>query len=154
MTRGRTWAGCALAASMLLAACGQESPLETTETAGPGPGQVLVLVEQGAVGALGSDIQQFVATRPVRVRWGAGTADEIATTVKQGYRFSVVVLPTGPALDRIRDELLAPPTRLGRLGSTTYWACPVDRYGLPFLRFLTGRTSTRVLRAHGFDVSP
>jgi hypothetical protein len=154
MTRGLRWTGWALAASMLLAACGQEAPVATTETAGPGPDQVRVLVEQGAVGALGSDIQQFVATRPVRVRWGAGTADEIATTVKQGYRFSVVVLPTGPALDRIRDELLAPPTRLGRLGSTTYWACPVDRYGLPFLRFLTSRTSTRVLRAHGFDVSP
>jgi hypothetical protein len=147
-------AGLALAAAMLLGACGADRPVPTTETAGWGGRQIEVLVEQGALGALGEDIRQFVARRPAQVSWGGGTADAIATTVKHGYRISVVVLPSGPALDRIRDELLAPPTRLGRLGSATYWACPVDQYGSSFMRFLTGRASLRVLRAQGFVRSP
>ena len=143
----------ALAAAMLLAACGEEPPVPTTEAAGSGGREIQVLVDQSVLGALGADIREFVSTRQARVRWGGGTADAIATTVKHGYRISVVVLPSGPALERIRDELLAPPTRLGTVGSTTYWACPVDQYGLSFLRFLPGRASQRVLRSQGFDVS-
>ena len=143
----------ALAAAMILAACGEEPPVPTTQAAGSGGREIQVLVDQSVLGALGADIREFVSTRQARVRWGGGTADAIATTVKHGYRISVVVLPSGPALERIRDELLAPPTRLGTVGSTTYWACPVDQYGLSFLRFLPGRASQRVLRSHGFDVS-
>jgi ABC-type molybdate transport system substrate-binding protein len=143
----------ALAAALLLPACAAGPPVATTETAGPGDRGVQVLVEHAALPALTADIQEFVTTRPAQISWGGGTADAIATTVKNGYRVSVVVLPSGPALDRVRDELVAPPARLGRLGRATYWACPVDQYGLPFLRFLTSRRSVRVLRAHGFDVS-
>jgi ABC-type molybdate transport system substrate-binding protein len=144
----------AVAAALLLSGCAEGPPARATETAGTGEREIQVLVEQAALGAIGSDIRQFVKTRPARVSWGGGSADAIATTVKHGYRVSVVVLPSGPALDRVRDELVAPPTRLGTLASATYWACPVDQFGLSFLRFLTGRTSKRVLRAHGFDVSP
>ena len=152
--RGIRAAALALVPAVVLVACGEGQPVQTTESAGDGGREIQVLVEQGAMGALGRDIRQFVTTRSARVRWGGGTAEAIATSVKHGYRISVVVLPSGPALDRIRDELLAPPTRLGRLGSATYWACPVDQYGLSFVRFLTGRASQRVLRSQGFDVSP
>ena len=143
----------ALAVALLLSACAEEPPAWPTQTAGPGRFEVRVLVERPALTALQSDIDGYVATRPVLVSWGGGTADDIAATVKQGYRISVVVLPSGPALDRIRDELVAPPTRLGTLGSQTYWAGSVDQYGLSLVRFLAGRTSQRVLRAQGFDVS-
>jgi hypothetical protein len=144
----------ALAGALLLSACAEGPPVWPTETAGPGKFEVRVLVDDGALGALRTDIDRFVVTRPVLVSWAGGTADDIAATVEQGYRISVVVLPSGPALDRIRDELLAPPTRLGTLGSQTYWACPVDRYGLPLVRFLGGRVSQQVLRSQGFEVSP
>ncbi len=144
----------ALAGALLLSGCAEGPPVWPTETAGPGKFEVRVLVDDQALGALRSDIDRFVATRPVLISWGGGTADDIAATVKQGYRISVVVLPSGPALDRVRDELLAPPTRLGTLGSQTYWACPVDRYGLPLVRYLSGRTSQQVLQSQGFDLSP
>jgi ABC-type molybdate transport system substrate-binding protein len=152
--RGIRTGAAALAAAVLLTGCAEDPPVPTTETAGPDGRHIQVLVEQPALDALGADIRQFVATRSVPVSWGGGTADAITATVKQGYRISVVVLPSGPALDRIRDELVAPPTRLGTLGPATYWACPVDQFGLPLVRFLTGRTSKRVLRAQGFAVSP
>jgi ABC-type molybdate transport system substrate-binding protein len=144
----------ALAAASLLSGCATGPPVPAAETAGTDGRQIQVLVEQAALGALGADIHQFLSTRDARISWGGGTADAIVATVKDGYRVSVVVLPSGPALERVRDELVAPPTRLGRLGSATYWACPVDQYGLSFVRFLTGRTSQRVLRSQGFDVSP
>ena len=143
----------ALAAAMLLAGCG-EQPLAATRTAGADGRQIDVLVDQAALAAVGTDVERFLATRPGRITWGGGTADDIATTIEHGYRISVVVLPSGPALERVRDELVAPPVRLGTRGSTTYWACAVDQFGLPFVRFLTGRGSRQLLREHGFDVSP
>jgi ABC-type molybdate transport system substrate-binding protein len=144
----------ALAAASLLSACAAGPPVPATKTAGTDGRQIQVLVEQAALGALEADIHQFLSTRDARISWGGGTADAIVTTVKDGYRVGVVVLPSGPALERVRDELVAPPTRLGMLGSATYWACPVDQYGLSFLHFLAGRNSKRVLRSQGFDVSP
>jgi hypothetical protein len=153
MTRSAGRAGWMLAPALLLCACAGGPAVPASETAGSGGSEVQVLVEQAALGALSADIHQFVATRRARVSWGGGTADAIAITVKQGYPIRVVVLPSGPALERVRDELIAPPSRLGTLGSQTYWACPVDRFGLSFVRFLGGRTSQRVLRSQGFDVS-
>ena len=146
-------AGAALAAVVLLAACGEE-PVAATTTAGTGGRAIGVLVAQAALAAVGDDIRQFVTTRPGRISWGGGTAEDIATTIKHGYRVSVVVLPSGPALDRVRDELLEPPTKIGALGPDTYWACAVDEFGRPFVRFLTSRAGQRVLRAHGFQAPP
>ena len=155
MTRVARTLASVVAATTLLTACGEQPPVETTETAGPLDRSLQVLVEQRAVDALATDIGQFVAERPTAtVSWGGGTAEDIATTVKQGYRNSVVVLPSGPALDRIRDELLDPPARLGQLKGVTYWVCTVDKSGRPFARYLTSRRSLRVLRSQGFDVSP
>ena len=113
-----------------------------------------MLVEQAALAAVGDDIRQFVATRRGRINWGGGTAEDIATTIKHGYRVSVVVLPSGPALDRVRDELLEPPAKIGALGPDTYWACAVDQFGRPFVRFLATRAGRLVLQAHGFEVPP
>jgi hypothetical protein len=144
----------ALAVVLLLGGCAEDQPVQVTQTAGTGGSETQVLVEQAALGALGADIHQYLATRRARISWGGGTADEIAATVKHGYPIRVVVLPSGPALERVRDELIAPPTRLGTLGSQTYWACPVDRFGLSLVRFLGSRTSQRVLKSQGFDVSP
>jgi hypothetical protein len=138
----------------LLAGCGEDPPVPTTETAGTGTRLVRVLVEPPALSAVRSDIRLFVGRRAALISSGAGTADAIAATVKHGYRIDVVVLRSGPALDRVRDELLAPPVRLGRLGSTTYWACAISRYGQPFVQFLTGPASRQLLRTSGFDVSP
>ncbi len=155
MTRVARRLASVVAATMLLTACGEQPPVETTQTAGSQDSGLQVLVEQRAVDALATDIGQFVAQRPMAtVSWGGGTAEAIATTVKQGYRNSVVVLPSGPALDRIRDELLDPPARLGQLRDVTYWVCTVDKTGRPFARYLTGRRSLRVLKSQGFDVSP
>jgi hypothetical protein len=144
----------AVATALLLSGCGEAQPVATTQTVGAGRSEVRVLVEHAALAGLRADIDRFVTTRPLLISSGGGTADAIAATVKQGYRISVVVLPSGPALDRVRDELLAPPTRLGTLGAQTYWLCTVDRYGAPLARFLAGRTSQRVLRSQGFRVSP
>jgi hypothetical protein len=154
MTRALRPVASLLAAVLLLGACGEQAPAEPTETAGSLEHPLQVLVDEGALDALATDIHQFVSLRPAGVSWGGGTAEAIATTVKHGYRISVVVLPSGPALDRIRDELLSPPTRLGRLRGVTYWVCTVDKSGQTFVRYLTGRVSQRVLRSQGFTSLP
>jgi len=142
-----------LAGAVLLAGCGEEPPVATTQTSGPDSRQIQVLVDRGAELALRRDIEAYATTRRVGVSWGSGTADAIVTTVKHGYRIDVVVLRSGAALDRVGDELLAPPEKLGTFRSDTYWACAVDEYGLSFVRFLVGRTSKGMLRQQGFDVS-
>jgi hypothetical protein len=142
----------ALVVAVLSAACSGQQPVPVTATAGTKGRVIEVLVEQPALAAVRSDIDLFVSRRATRVSSGGGTADAIATTVKHGYRIDAVVLPSGPALDRVADELLEPPMRLGTLRSTTYWACDIDRFGRPFAHFLATPASERVLHAHGFDV--
>ena len=144
----------ALVVAVLSAACSGQQPVPVTATAGTKGRVISVLVEQPALAAVRSDIDLFVTRRATRVSSGGGTADAIATTVKHGYRIDAVVLPSGTALNRVTDELLEPPLKLGTLHSTTYWACDIDRFGRPFVHFLTTAASERVLRAHGFDVRP
>jgi hypothetical protein len=117
---------------------------------GRGGSAQTVLVDQGALGAVRAAVGPFLNGKSGRVRSGGGSAADIATTVKYGQRIDLVVLPAGPALQRVRDELIAPPEPIGRLAGTQYWAAPVTSLGLPFFTFLTSRNGAKVLRAHGF----
>ena len=108
-----------------------------------------VLVDEHVIPAVAATFTPFLASRPARVAWAAGPADTLAETVKAGYRIDVVVLPSGPALDRVRDELAGRPVSIGTLAGTRYWAAPITAKGVPFVAFVTGVRGARVLRAHG-----
>ena len=134
----------------VLAACGRDPTVRPDVVTGHGGRAQTILVDQGALRAVRAVIRPFLNGKPGRVSSGGGSAADIATTVKYGQRIDLVVLPPGPALDRVRDELLVPPAPIGRLGGTEYWAAAVTARGLPFFTFLTSRNGAKALRASGF----
>ncbi|MGZ4651099.1 MAG: hypothetical protein ACXV3A_11260 [Kineosporiaceae bacterium] len=142
---------CILAGLGLLLAggCGRPGLGDATTVVGGSGREVSVLVDEHVTSALAATFTPFLDSRPVRVAWAAGPADNLAETVKAGYRFDVVVLPSGPALDRVRDELAGRPVSIGALDGTRYWAAPITARGVPFVAFVAGRSGARVLRAHG-----
>jgi hypothetical protein len=109
-----------------------------------------VLVDERALSAVSATFMPYLTRLPGIVTAGAGSAADIATTVKHGHRMDVVILPTGPALDRVRGELILPPSPIGSLDGTEYWAAPVTAGGLPFVTFLTTGRGAKVLQAHGW----
>jgi hypothetical protein len=79
------------------------------------------------------------------IKYGAGAPEQIATTVKTGLPTDAVILPPGPALDRIREELASPPLPFLPTPTTTFWVAPVTDRGLSFARFLAGRRGSTAL---------
>ena len=139
----------------LLGACGRDSTVRANRVTSSGEGhQATVLVDQRTLSAVSATFPPYLSRLPGVVTAGAGSAADIATTVKHGQRMDAVVLPAGPALDRVRGELFLPPSPIGRLGGTEYWAGAVTAGGLPFVTFLTAGRGATVLQAHGFTKPP
>jgi ABC-type molybdate transport system substrate-binding protein len=134
-----------------IAACDSDPGMQPQQVMpGVGRGGLIVLMDGPTRGAVLSELTEYVKEKGPRVVSAAGSPTAIATGVKQGRVVDVVVLPAGQALDRVRDELVAPPSVIGRLGSTPYWVAPVTGRGLPFVQFLRTARGTALLRSHGF----
>jgi hypothetical protein len=134
----------------LLAACGRDTTVRADRVTSSGEGyQATVLVDERALSAVSATFTPYLTRLPGVVTAGAGSAADIATTVKHGQRMDVVILPAGPALDRVRGELILPPSPIGSLDGTEYWAGAVTARGLPFVTFLTTGRGAKVLQAQG-----
>jgi len=147
--------GVALVALLVLAGCARETYVKPLTLVGTSQGAVLTLmvpsIRPAVVAAVPGALPGKPAARKVGVRYGTGTADDIAATVKNGRPIDLVVLPAGPALDRVSDELLQPPSLLGTLGSTRYYAGAVTARALPLLKYWEGLQGRAKLRAAGLS---
>jgi hypothetical protein len=134
----------------LVAACGRDPTVRPDAVTGRGGAVQTVLVDQPALGAVRAAAGPFLRGRSGRLNTGGGSAADIATTVKYGQRIDLVVLPAGPALERVREELLLPPAPIGRLAGTEYWAGAVTVRGLAFWKVLTSPRGAKLLHTQGF----
>lgn len=142
----------ALVALLVLAGCAREAYVKPLTLVGTSKGAVLTLMVPSVRRAVVAAVPGALPGKPaekIGVRYGTGTADDIAATVKNGRLIDLVVLPAGPALDRVSDELLQPPSLLGTLGSTRYYAGAVTARALPLLKYWEGRQGRAKLRAAG-----
>jgi hypothetical protein len=131
----------------LLAACGNPGPLNTKDAVGEKAGAIAVLIDSPALTPIRCAMGSYLDANRRGVKYAAGTPDQIAETVKNGLPTDVVVMPLGPALDRIRDELARPPLPVLATGSTTFWVAGVTDKGLAFADFLTGRKGRAALQS-------
>ena len=130
-----------------LIACGGAGPLQTNTVVGQKSGAIAVLIDAPAVPAVRCAMDSYLGQTGRGIKYGAGAPDQIATTVKDGLPTDAVILPPGPALDRIRDELASPPLPFLSTSSTTFWVAPVTDRGLSFARFLAGRRGSAALNS-------
>jgi hypothetical protein len=145
--------GCGGGLALLVAGCADSPPVRTDAVAGrPGGRIASILADSTVLPAVRAAIPAYFGDRPrgsiSRFATGGGSPADIATTVKHGFRVDAVVLPAGPSLDRVRDELVTAPVQIGELGTTAYWGAAVTVGALPFVRYLAGQ-GRHVLRAHG-----
>jgi len=131
----------------VLAGCSGASTVRAQEVVGNRAGAVALLVDSGAARSVQCTLRPFVRGKPRGIRFGGGSSDEITTTVKDGEPADVVVMPAGPALDRILDELARPPTSLTLTPGHVYWVGAVDDRGLALADFLSGPAGRKVLRS-------
>ncbi len=139
----------AIGATPALAGCGSEVNLRPTTLIGRSASATTVLVAAGAENAVAGALTRYAGTRESGFLYGTGSPDDIATTVKNGRLIDMVVLPAGPGLDRVEDELLKPASRFGRVGSTTYYLGAVTSKALAFITWLSSRPGQVALRANG-----
>jgi hypothetical protein len=155
VSRGRTlWSlGVALVALLALGGCAREAYVKPLTLVGTSKGAVLTLTVPSAQQALIAAVPATLPGKPtaekVGIRYGIGTPDDVAATVKNGRLIDLVVLPAGPALDRVSDELLQAPTLLGVLGSTRYYAGAVTARALPLVKYWEGPRGRAKLRSAG-----
>ena len=132
----------------LVAACGTSETVAAKTVLGQRTGSAVVLLDTSAAAALRCAMAAYVRAQPSGgIRLGIAAADQIANAVKDGEFVDVVVLPPGPALDRLRDELVIPPVQIMPSTSSTLWVGAVTDRGLRFTRFLTGRAGRAALRS-------
>jgi hypothetical protein len=152
---GRRRAAVALAVALAvggtpaLAACGRQADVKPVTRVGRAAPTTTVLVDPVAEQALAANFKKYARGRKPGFRYGAGSADDIASTVKHGRPIDMVVLPEGPALDRVEDELLEPATLLGTIGATRYYVGAVTSRALPFTAWVLSPNGRATLRANG-----
>ena len=134
----------------LLAACGPGPNLVPRTTTGSHGRPTYVNVDAVARTAVLGGITAYVTAKNTKIISAAGTPDAVVTSVKRGAIVDVVVLPDGPELTRVSDELVKPPERIGVLGGRTYYVGTVTSRGLIFTKFLATAQGRAVLRQQGF----
>lgn len=130
------------------ACAGGTTTVAAPSVVGPSTGAITVLIDTRAVPAIRCAIRPFLRGNSVGIRFGGGVPDKIAMEVKEGHYVDVVILPSGPALNRVRNELATPPAHLAVASRTSYWVGAVTNKGLAFARFLTGPQGRAVLSSH------
>jgi hypothetical protein len=144
----------ALAASALavagLTGCGPGPNLVPKTTTGSHGRATIINVDAGAQEQLLGTIKAYVAAKNTRIVSASGTPDAVATAVKHGAVIDVVILPEGPALRRVSDELVLPPERLGTLDGTVYYVGTVTSRGLLWTKFLRTAQGRAILANQGF----
>jgi len=138
-----------VAALLALAGCGREADVRPVTLVGHPKVAVFTLVEPQVQRAVIGALPTSVRGTKVGIRYGAGTPDDIAATVKNGQTIDLVVLPAGAALDRVTNELVQAPSLLGTLGSTRYYAGAVTSKALPIVTFWEGPQGRAKLRKMG-----
>jgi len=131
-----------------LSACADHGTVLTQDTVGDSSVAINVLIDTPAVPPVRCVMRVYVRGEARGIKFGGASAEEIATTVKDGQRVDLVILPAGSALDRIRDELAAPAAPLAAVSRNTYWVGAVTNKGLAFARFLTGRQGHLAFASH------
>jgi hypothetical protein len=139
----------ATGAAPALAGCGREADLKPTTLIGRSSVATSVLLDPAVEKVMAPTFKRYVNGRKRGFRYGAGSPDEIASTVKNGRLIDLVILPAGPGLDRVENELLTPPTLLGTVGSTTYYLGAVTAKALPFVKWVPSPAGRATLRANG-----
>lgn len=133
-----------------LAGCARDGgiprPLTTVGSSGR---TVVVVVDKALKPAFAAEIAAYTRAKKKKIAWSTSTPEGVADGVKNGGPIDVVVLPQGPSLERVTNELLVPPRTLGQVGSVTYSAAAVTYIGLPFVEYLTSGEGGSGLRAHG-----
>jgi hypothetical protein len=130
------------------ATAGCSATLPASHVVGPSVGDITVLADSRVVPALQCAMAQYARGQERGIKFGAGQPDAIASAVKDGEPTDVAILPTGAALDRVRDELATPPARIfAPPTATTFWVAAVTDKGLRFARFLSGRQGRSLLRS-------
>ena len=142
-------AATAAVAALLCSGCGPGPNLMPRRTAGTTGRSTIVLMVAPTRAAVLAGVDAFVKGRGSRIVSAVGTPAEVATSVKDGAVVDAVVLPSGPDLDRVRNELVAAPLPLGTVAGTPYWAAPVTYRGLVFAQFLQTPQGRSLLHAHG-----
>jgi hypothetical protein len=140
------------AAAAVLAGCGSASPTSTMgpqTITGKATHGIIVLGDATLQQAMTSGITGYTRTGRERITSALGTPDAVATAVKDGRIVDVVVLPSGPALDRVRNELVTAPEPIGQVAGTQYWAAAVTGRGLGFFRYLHSRPGAALLARAG-----
>jgi len=130
-------------------ACGSGPNLVPRTTTGTTGLATVVLTDGTTRAAVLAGITDYVRARSGRIVSAVGTPNAVAGSVKQGAVVDAVVLPAGPALDRVRDELVTAPSRLGRVRGTVYYAAPVTSKGALFVQYLLTARGRAQLTAHG-----
>ena len=139
----------ALAALLVLVGCGRDINVKPVTQLGTQHGVVLTLMVPSVQHAVTAAIPGALQGKKVGIRYGTGSPDDITATVKNGRLIDLVVLPAGPALERISDELLRTPSLLGTLGSTRYYAGAVTAKALPIVTYWEGPQGKTRLRRGG-----
>jgi hypothetical protein len=129
----------------LLTGCGDAGTLHAKTLVGEKTGAIAILIDTPVAPAIRCTMDVYLKGRRRGIKYGAGGPDQIATAVKRGEPTDVVIMPPGPALDRIRDELASPPQPFLVTTAATFWVAPVTDRGLGFARFLTSRKGKALL---------
>jgi hypothetical protein len=132
---------------LLLAACADTGTVKAHDIVGPGDGAFTVLIDTRAAPAIRCATERYLRGAKSGIAIGAGEPDHIVTTIKHGLTGDVVILPAGPALDRVRNELATPPLSVLTMSTTTYWAGAVTDRGLRYVHYLAGRYGRAVLES-------
>jgi hypothetical protein len=132
---------------LLLTACADTGTIRASEVVGPGGGAFTVLIDTPAVPAIRCATERYLRGAKSGIAIGAGAPDHIVRTIKYGLPGDVVILPAGPALDRVRNELATPPLSVVTISTTTFWAGAVTDRGLRYIHYLAGRYGRAVLES-------
>lgn len=134
------------------AACSATVP--ASQILGRNVGDIIVLADPPVVPGVRCAMAGYVLGKPRGIKFGTAAPAAIAAAVKEGEPADLVILPTGSALDRVRDELATPPTRIVTPHpGTTWWAAAVTDKGLRLVRFLSSRQGRSLLESTRCTVS-
>jgi hypothetical protein len=124
----------AAAAALGLAGCG-DTHIKADTPYGNKNHAFVTLIDTPVVKVFKKSLPPNVGAYKTGLYYGTGTPEDLVSTVKNGWRIDLVVLPAGADLQRLKNELVQPPVPLGKVGSEQYYVAPVTRQGWALARY-------------------